>query len=201
MVVLHDLPSGAEPDCLQDFDRGNQGRFQGLRPDHRGCSSRAAVFECLLERVPPICAASSHRNACSKPMRDSRWYICAERCNAASPCVVIYYNFLHRHKVVCQSSTFALARNPRNSRHPLDFRPEGWLPTDENHPLCYPQFADDNRKGFQPFSQGPRMFSGREIAWWKSRVFIARVLWKCDDLEGVAGFKGEVDVDMDLEAG
>lgn len=120
---------------------------------------------------------------------------------AASPCVVICYNILHRHKVVCQSSTFALARNPRNFRHPLDFRPERWLPTDEDDPLYYPQFADDNRKGFQPFSQGPRMCSGREIAWWKSRVFIARVLWKCDDLEGVFGFKGEVDMDMDREAG
>jgi cytochrome P450 len=63
------------------------------------------------------------------------------------------------------------------------------------HPLYDPQFADDNAKGFLPFSQGPRMCAGKEIAWWQSRVFIAKVLWTFD-LEMVSG--QQVDMDRDL---
>ncbi|KAI0382376.1 cytochrome P450 [Hypomontagnella monticulosa] len=95
--------------------------------------------------------------------------------------------------VICQSSIFALGRDPRNFLHPLEFRPERWLP--EGHPLHDPQFASDNRKGFQPFSQGPRICSGREIAWWQSRLFLAKALWMFD-LELVPG--QQLDVDRDL---
>lgn len=41
------------------------------------------------------------------------------------------------------------------------------------------------------------MCSGREIAWWQSRVFLAKVLWKFD-LESIPGPKGDVDMDRDL---
>ncbi|RYP35915.1 hypothetical protein DL767_003604 [Monosporascus sp. MG133] len=76
--------------------------------------------------------------------------------------------------VICPSSPFALARSPRNFCEPLRFRPERWLP--EEHPLYDTRFANDGRKGFRPFSQGPRMCAGKEIAWWQSRVFIAKIL-------------------------
>ncbi|KAI1661697.1 cytochrome P450 [Daldinia decipiens] len=95
--------------------------------------------------------------------------------------------------VICQSSSFALARSRYNFHKPLDFRPERWLP--KQHPLYDPQFADDNCKGFQPFSQGPRMCAGREIAWWQSRLFIAKVLWTFD-LEMVSGQNINMDKDL-----
>ncbi|KAI6084451.1 cytochrome P450 [Hypoxylon rubiginosum] len=95
--------------------------------------------------------------------------------------------------VVCQSSSFSLARSPRNFHEPLHFRPERWLP--EDHPLYDQRFESDRRKEFHPFSQGPRICTGREIAWWQSRVFIAKVLWTFD-LELVDG--QQVDVDKDL---
>ncbi|KAI1248554.1 hypothetical protein MGN70_009753 [Eutypa lata] len=95
--------------------------------------------------------------------------------------------------VVCQSSTFALARSPRNFRDPLSFQPKRWLP--EDHPLYDARFASDNRKGLHPFSQGPRICAGREVAWWESRLFIAKVLWTFD-LEMVPG--QNVDMDRDL---
>nr|A0A2L0P0J8.1 RecName: Full=Cytochrome P450 monooxygenase TwmD; AltName: Full=Wortmanamides biosynthesis cluster protein D [Talaromyces wortmannii]AUY61972.1 TwnD [Talaromyces wortmannii]QBC19712.1 TwmD [Talaromyces wortmannii] len=95
--------------------------------------------------------------------------------------------------VVCQSSSLALARSPRNFRHALSFRPERWL--QEDHALYDAQFAQDNRKGFQPFSQGPRICAGKEIAWWQSRVFLAKVLWTFD-LEMVSG--QQIDMARDL---
>ncbi|PHH88581.1 hypothetical protein CDD83_7349 [Cordyceps sp. RAO-2017] len=95
--------------------------------------------------------------------------------------------------VVCQSSSFALARNPRHFRDSLRFRPERWLA--KEHRLFDERFADDDVKSFYPFSQGPRMCSGREIAWWQSRVFLAKVLWTFD-LSMVVG--QDVDLDRDL---
>lgn len=42
------------------------------------------------------------------------------------------------------------------------------------------------------------MCSGREIAWWQSRVFIAKVLWRFD-LEDVPELNVKVDVDRDTK--
>ncbi|KAI0410783.1 cytochrome P450 [Xylaria grammica] len=78
--------------------------------------------------------------------------------------------------VICQSSSFSMARSPRYFADPSRFRPERWLP--EKHPLYDSQFTDDNRKGFYPFSQGPRVCAGKEIAWWQSRLFLAKIIWK-----------------------
>lgn len=86
-----------------------------------------------------------------------------------------------------------MARNPRYFADPLRFRPERWLP--EDHPLYDSQFTGDNRKGFHPFSQGPRVCAGKEIAWRQSRLFVAKVLWKFD-LEIIKG--QHLDMDRDL---
>ncbi|RYP69623.1 hypothetical protein DL769_005243 [Monosporascus sp. CRB-8-3] len=109
-----------------------------------------------------------------------------------SPGAVVDGTFIPK-GVVCQSSPFALARSPRNFCEPMCFRPERWLP--EEHPLYDTRFANDDRKGFHPFSQGPRMCAGKEIAWWQSRVFVAKVLWTFD-LEMVSG--QQIDMDRDL---
>ena len=87
-----------------------------------------------------------------------------------------------------------MARSPRNFHDPMRFRPERWLP--ESHALYDARFADDNRKAFLPFSQGPRMCAGKEIAWWESRLFMAKVLWTFD-LEMVSG--SNIDMDRDLK--
>lgn len=75
------------------------------------------------------------------------------------------------------------------------FRPERWVTGEGDNTVFDSQFVDDKLKDFHPFSQGPRMCTGREIAWWQIRVFIAKILWKFDlrDVPGV-----EVDVDKDL---
>lgn len=105
------------------------------------------------------------------------------------------YQLSQSPQVVCQSSLFALARGPRNFREPLKFRPERWATSEDSHAPFDSQFNDDDLKGFHPFSQGPRMCSGKEIAWWQIRVFVAKTLWKFD-LYGIPGAK--VDMDRDL---
>lgn len=95
--------------------------------------------------------------------------------------------------VVCQSSPLAQGRDPRNFHDPMAFRPERWLPAD--HALYDDKFADDNLEGHYPFSLGPRMCAGKQIAWWQSRVFLAKVLWSFD-LEMLPGQDVEIDRDM-----
>lgn len=96
--------------------------------------------------------------------------------------------------VVCQSSPLAMQRDPQNFHDPLSFRPERWLAAD--HTLCSPDFDSDAREDFLPFSQGPRMCTGREVAWWQSRVFLGKVLWAFD-IRRVPG--EEVDLDEELK--
>ncbi|RYP78714.1 hypothetical protein DL771_000381 [Monosporascus sp. 5C6A] len=114
------------------------------------------------------------------------------RMPVVSPGAVVDRTFIPK-GVICQSSPFALARDPRNFCEPLRFRPERRLP--EEHPLYNTRFAKNDRKGFRPFSLGHRMCAGKEIAWWQSRVSIAKVLWTFD-LEMVSG--QQINMDRDL---
>ncbi|KAI0391256.1 cytochrome P450 [Xylariaceae sp. FL0594] len=78
----------------------------------------------------------------------------------------------------CQFSAFSVSRSPRYFRHPLQYRPERWLPPD--HRLYDHEFASDDLEAFMPFNHGPGMCSGKEIAWWQARLVIAKVLWSFD---------------------
>lgn len=49
-----------------------------------------------------------------------------------------------------------------------------------DHPLYDPAFAGDHLKGLHPFSLGPRVCLGREMAWMEGRMFLAKVLWSFD---------------------
>ncbi|KAI9703016.1 MAG: hypothetical protein M1820_006007 [Bogoriella megaspora] len=80
--------------------------------------------------------------------------------------------------IVCEISYFAICRDSRYFRDPLEFRPERWLPTD--HPKYDAKFANDDLKSFFPFGLGPRACTGKEIAWSQIRLFLAKVLWTFD---------------------
>jgi hypothetical protein len=95
----------------------------------------------------------------------------------------------------CQCSSFAIARNARWFRYPMEYRPERWLPVD--HPLHDVLFAEDDLAAFSPFGQGPRACSGKEVAWWQARLVMAKVLWTFD-ISMVPG--QHVDLESDLRA-
>ncbi|PVH95469.1 cytochrome P450 [Periconia macrospinosa] len=77
-----------------------------------------------------------------------------------------------------QSCIWALARHPDYFHQPLLFRPQRWLPP--SHPLYDHAFANDNLKSLYPFSLGPRICIGREIAWTQAKLFLSKVLWTFD---------------------
>ncbi|KAF1994668.1 benzoate 4-monooxygenase cytochrome P450 [Amniculicola lignicola CBS 123094] len=80
-----------------------------------------------------------------------------------------------------QSCIWALARHPDYFHDPLRYQPRRWLPT--SHPLHDPAFANDHLKSLYPFSLGPRVCMGREMAYTQAKMFLAKVLWKFDVLQ------------------
>ncbi|KAH6664822.1 cytochrome P450 [Halenospora varia] len=80
-----------------------------------------------------------------------------------------------------QTSIFALSRSPKYLHEPLNFHPERFLRP--SHPLYSPAFASDNLKGLFPFSLGPRLCIGKEMAWLQGRLFLGKVLWSFDVVE------------------
>ncbi|KAI1341981.1 cytochrome P450 [Xylariaceae sp. FL0016] len=110
-----------------------------------------------------------------------------------SPGAIVDGNYIPRN-TTCQISGFSMARSPRYFRDPLSYRPERWLP--EDHGLYSERYSGDQLDAFMPFSQGPRMCSGKEVAWRQARLVLAKVLWSLD-LEKVPG--QDVDLEKDLK--
>ena len=67
--------------------------------------------------------------------------------------------------------------SPRNFFDPHVFHPERWLPSAQEPDS---PFRDDDRGAFQPFFIGPRNCIGRNLAYSKMRLILARVLFNFD---------------------
>ncbi|KAF2828832.1 cytochrome P450, partial [Ophiobolus disseminans] len=92
-----------------------------------------------------------------------------------------------------QTCLWSLARHEDYFHQPMRFRPQRWLP--DSHPLHDPAFANDHLKSLHPFSLGPRICMGREMAWTQAKLFLAKVLWTFDVLK----IEGQVfDLERDL---
>jgi cytochrome P450 len=75
----------------------------------------------------------------------------------------------------------------------MQFQPQRWLPS--SHPQYDAAFTNDHLKSLHPFSLGPRICMGREMAWTQAKLFLAKVLWKfeVEEVEG-QGFNLERDL-------
>ncbi|KAH7148170.1 cytochrome P450 ClCP1 [Dactylonectria macrodidyma] len=67
---------------------------------------------------------------------------------------------------------YASYHDPKYWRRPHDFIPERWLDD--------PEYADDNRKIFQPFSLGARNCIGQNLAYAELRSICARLIFNFD---------------------
>lgn len=59
-----------------------------------------------------------------------------------------------------------------NFAHPERFTPERWLP---NPP---PEYSNDRKDAFQPFSIGPRNRVGKNLAMAEMKLILARLVWQ-----------------------
>ncbi|KAH8899040.1 cytochrome P450 [Thozetella sp. PMI_491] len=89
-----------------------------------------------------------------------------------------------------QSSVFSHGRSPRYFHDPLEYRPQRWLSPE--HPLYEEVYANDDRKGNYPFSLGPRVCIGKEMAWIEGRLLLAKVVWTFD-METAPGQRIDLD--------
>ncbi|OTA59691.1 cytochrome P450 [Hypoxylon sp. EC38] len=110
-----------------------------------------------------------------------------------SPGAIVDGNYIPR-GTTCQFNGFSVARDQRYFRDPLLYRPQRWLPTD--HSLYSKRYSSDQLDAFMPFSQGPIMCSGKEVAWWQARLVLTKVLWSLD-MEMVPG--QSVDLENNLK--
>ncbi|KAK7748731.1 hypothetical protein SLS53_000754 [Cytospora paraplurivora] len=73
--------------------------------------------------------------------------------------------------VVVSAENYAMAIDPRNWVDPSSFRPERWVGDG---------FDGDDKRAFQPFSTGPRVCLGVNLAYLEMRLTLAKVLWAYD---------------------
>ncbi|KAI0855789.1 cytochrome P450 ClCP1 [Xylaria cubensis] len=71
---------------------------------------------------------------------------------------------------------WAAYRDPTNFHKPLEFIPERWM---KDTP---PEFMDDDKTVFKPFSVGPRDCIGKNLAWAQMRLILAHLVWNFDFL-------------------
>ncbi|KAI4869205.1 cytochrome P450 [Hypoxylon rubiginosum] len=153
-----------------------------------------AAFTSYEEITPGAAQQLPYLNACMKEAL--RLFPTSASINGMpvySPGAVVGGDYIPR-STTCQFSGFSVARNPRYFRDPLLYRPQRWLPAD--HSLYSERYSGDQLDAFMPFSQGPRMCSGKEVAWWQARLVLTKVLWSLD-LEMVPGQR--VDLEKNLK--
>ncbi|KAH8894276.1 isotrichodermin C-15 hydroxylase [Thozetella sp. PMI_491] len=71
---------------------------------------------------------------------------------------------------------WAANRDPANFHRPLEFIPERWM---KNAP---PEFHNDDKAVFKPFSLGPRDCIGKNLAWAEMRMILGKLIWSFDFL-------------------
>ncbi|KAI1123656.1 cytochrome P450 [Nemania abortiva] len=153
------------------------------------------TFSSYDEIAPEAAASLPYLNVCLKEaLRCFNTSASIDGMPVYSPGAMVDGQFIPK-GTTCQFSAFSVTRSSRYFHDPLQYRPERWLPTDDR--LYDSKYANDNLEAFAPFSQGPRMCSGKEVAWWQVRLVMAKVLWSFNP-ELVPG--RDVNLERDLTA-
>ncbi len=66
-------------------------------------------------------------------------------------------------------------RSPLSFHEPSSFCPERWLTDATTNPAS--PFFNDKRQAVQPFTLGPRVCIGQNLAWAELRLALTKVLW------------------------
>ncbi|TLD10708.1 hypothetical protein PgNI_06547 [Pyricularia grisea] len=82
---------------------------------------------------------------------------------------------------------WAMYRDPTNFHRPLEFIPERWL---KDAP---PEFENDDKACFKPFSVGPRDCIGKNLANAEMRLILAKTVWSLDLLSVESNSQGWIE--------
>jgi cytochrome P450 len=124
-----------------------------------GLLSQRMLSACInetLRLVPPLNGHGSHRITTSGTMIDGVWVPAG---------------------TLISADFYSLHRDPSCWAFPDEYRPERWL--EEHHGPGTP-FEKDVRTAWRPFSLGPRVCIGREMALQSIRLAVAKILYTCD---------------------
>ncbi|KAJ2989935.1 hypothetical protein NUW58_g2258 [Xylaria curta] len=127
------------------------------------------------EITPNAAASLPYLNACLK--ESLRLFNTSAVINGMpvySPGAVVHGHYIPK-GTTCQFSSFSVSRSSRYFCDAHQYRPQRWLAAE--HGLFEARFANDDLDAFSPFSQGPRICVGKEIAWWQARLVMAKILW------------------------
>lgn len=73
---------------------------------------------------------------------------------------------------------YTVSHSEKYFHDPNKFHPERWLPS--THPLYSAVFANDVKDASKPFSIGPRMCIGINLAYLEMRITLAKMVWHFD---------------------
>ncbi|KAG5659883.1 hypothetical protein KAF25_003405 [Fusarium avenaceum] len=130
--------------------------------DEITCSSllsHAMLNACInesLRLVPPFNGHASHRITTSGTMIDGVWVPA---------------------RTLISADFYSLHRDPSCWAFPDEYRPERWL---KEHHGPGTLFENDIRTAWRPFSLGPRVCIGREMALQSIRLAVAKIVYTCD---------------------
>ncbi|KAH6951291.1 cytochrome P450 [Fusarium avenaceum] len=124
-----------------------------------GLLSHAMLNACInesLRLVPPFNGHASHRITTSGTMIDGVWVPAG---------------------TLISADFYSLHRDPSCWAFPDEYRPERWL---KEHQGPGTPFENDIRTAWRPFSLGPRVCIGREMALQSIRLAVAKIVYTCD---------------------
>ncbi|POS79313.1 cytochrome P40 monooxygenase [Diaporthe helianthi] len=92
-----------------------------------------------------------------------------------SPGAIVDGHFVPKGTVV-STSGWSITRRPDHFFEPEKFHPERWLPA--GHKYFDKLFCNDLKEASQPFSMGPRICLGINLAYTELKLLLARLAWE-----------------------
>ncbi|KAI0473347.1 cytochrome P450 [Xylariaceae sp. FL0804] len=158
-------------DCYDQVAREIRSAFSSSSQIRRGTQlAKCAYLRACIDETLRI----------SPPLPGTLWREPVTGANGTLKSVVVDGHVIPPHTQV-GVNTYALHHNETYFPEPFRFKPQRWIPST-------PEFTQNNRKAFAPFSVGARSCVGLNMAYLEISLIAAKTLWHFD-FEAVPGWK------------